>query len=102
VCPLVAVPRLVRGKDTKTAFVRCQLDVSTAGTAVIRLNGTRRITLWLDQTIVPAKEAIELQLTASVHMLRFAVDLGERRDGLGCELDDKPGTTAQVCFVGGK
>jgi putative heme-binding domain-containing protein len=100
--PLDDVPRALPGKDRQTGFARCQLDVTTAGTAVIKLNGTGGITLWLDQTRVPVQEATELKLTTGVHTLTVAVDFSQRRTGLRIELDDKPGATAQVRMVGGK
>lgn len=100
--PLDDVPLSKPGKDKQVGFIRCQLDVTTAGQAVIRLNDTSGITLWLDQTRVPVKEAIELKLSAGVHTLTFAVDFSERRTGLRCQMDDKPEATAQVRMVRGK
>jgi putative heme-binding domain-containing protein len=101
--PLDDIPRIALAKGMKAGVVRCQLDVSTEGTAVLRLNGTGGLRLWLDQTALPLKDdAVELKLSPGLHTLTFAVDFSPRKEGLRCELDDKPGATARVRLVGGK
>jgi hypothetical protein len=101
--PIDEMPRLSPAKDVMAGIVRCQLDVSTEGTAVIRLNGTSGLRLWLDRTSVPLKDdATELKLNAGLHSLTFVVDFAQRKEGLRCELDDKPGATARARMVAGK
>jgi putative heme-binding domain-containing protein len=103
ILPPAEVPRLDLGKDADpAAVVRCQLDVTTPGAALLRLNGAKGVRLWLDRKPVDAKEATELNLSAGVHTLTFALDLAERKDALRCELDDAPGSPARVRVVGGK
>jgi hypothetical protein len=84
------------------SLVRCQFDVTTAGSFVVRLNSAKGLTLWVDQNPIEAKESLELNLPAGLHTLTFVVDRNARRDGLRCELDDKPGSPARVRVVGGK
>jgi putative heme-binding domain-containing protein len=100
--PLDDVPRQELGKDAKLAVVRCQLDATTPGAVLLRLNGARGVRLWLDRKPVDVKEATQLTLPAGVHTLTFAVDAAQRREPLRCELDDTPGSDARVRVVGGK
>jgi len=96
------VSRFELSQDAKIGFIRCQLDVSTAGMAVLKLRNVKGVTLWLDQTLLPVSESVELKLAAGIHTLTFALDLRERREGWSAILDDKTGVTAQVRIVGGK
>jgi putative heme-binding domain-containing protein len=100
--PSEDLPRLAVGKGAHTGIARCQLDVSTAGTVVLKLNAVKGLALWLDGKSIPIKDATELNLTKGIHTLTFAVDLSERKEGLRCELDDAPGSEAQARMVGGK
>jgi hypothetical protein len=68
----------------------------------VRLNSAKGLALWVNQNPVEAKESLELNLPAGLHTLTFVVDRNVRRDGLRCELDDKPGSPARVRVVGGK
>jgi putative heme-binding domain-containing protein len=97
--PLGDLPRLEGGT---TAVVRCQVEASTPGPVVLRLNTARALRLWLDRKPIEVKDATELNLTAGVHTLTFAVDLGQRKEALRCELEDQPGSAARVRVVGGK
>ena len=83
-------------------MVRCQVEASTPGPVVLRLNAAKGLRLWLDRKPVDVKDATELGLPAGVHTLTFAVDLGQRKEALRCELDDRPGSAARVRVVGGK
>jgi putative heme-binding domain-containing protein len=106
VLPLDAIPQLIPrqgiDKDARpVGFVRCQLDVTTPGKVLLRLNVAKGLTLWLDGVPLEAREATVLDLTIGLHRLTFAVD-GVRTEGLRCEVDDQPGSKAQVRVVGGK
>jgi putative heme-binding domain-containing protein len=97
------LPRLDAGKDAGAAVVvRCEVEASTPGPVVLRLNTAKGLRLWLDGKPVEAKEATELDVPAGAHTLTFAVDLGQRKEPLRCELEDKPGSPARVRVVGGK
>ena len=103
VLPLQDLPRLDLGKEAgEAAVVRCQVEASTPGPVLLRLNTAAGLRLWLDRKPVEVKDATELTLTAGVHTLTFAVDLGRRTEPLRCELDDAPGSAARVRVVGGK
>ncbi len=100
--PLEDVPRLDLRQDAAFAVVRCQLEASTPGPVVLRLNTAQGLRLWLDRKAVEATEVTELDLPAGVHTLTFVVDLGQRKAPLRCELEDKAGSAARVRMVGGK
>jgi hypothetical protein len=99
VLPLEDLPRSGGGE---AAVVRCQVEASTPGPVVLRLNTAKGLRLWLDRKPLEVKDATELNLTPGVHTLTFAVDLGQRKEALRCELEDQPGSAARVRVVGGK
>jgi len=101
--PLTDLPRLEVGPDRiQMAIVRFQLDVTTAGPALLKFNETRGLTLWLNQTIVPLREATELNLPLGVQTVTLGIDLSQRKEPLLCEVEDKPGSPARLRVVGGK
>ena len=66
----------------ETAVVRCQVEASTPGPVILRLNTAKGLRLWLDRKSVEVKDSTELNLTPGVHTLTFAVDLSERKEAL--------------------
>jgi len=101
--PLADVPSFSLGKEKHpVSLVRCQVDVTTAGPFLVRLNSTKGLKLWIDQNPVAVKETLEVNLPVGMHALTFVVDREERREGLRCELEDKAGSSARVRVVGGK
>ncbi len=86
----------------RTGFARSQIDVTTPGRVRLTLNSPRGLSLWLDGTSVEPRAAIDLDLTAGLHTLTFAVKPGERAEGLRCTLDDLPGSPARARVVVGK
>jgi putative heme-binding domain-containing protein len=103
VLPLADAPLFQLGQDKhKVSLIRCQVDVTTSGPFVVRFNSTKGLSLWIDQNPAAIKETLELILPVGLHTLSFVVDRDIRRDGLRCELDDKPGSPARVRVVGGK
>jgi putative heme-binding domain-containing protein len=92
---------LGRGK-TIVSLIRCQVDVTTAGSFIVRINSTKGLKLWVDQNPVAVKETLELSLPIGSHSLTFVVDRKERREGLRCELKDRPGSPARFRVVAGK
>jgi putative heme-binding domain-containing protein len=100
VLPPGDVPLLT--KEPALGFVRAQFDATTPGPVLLRFNGTKGLTLWLDGKPLDAKETTEMNLTAGVHTLTIAVDASLRKDPLRVELDDKPDSPARVHVVGGK
>jgi len=101
--PLDAVPRFKMNKERGTVgFIRYQLDVSTGGKVKLRLNSAAGLRLWVDKEPVEAQKEMVLDLASGVHTLTFAVDLGKRKKGMRCELNDVSGSKARVRIVGGK
>jgi putative heme-binding domain-containing protein len=103
ILPLADVPSFALGKDKHAvSLVRCHVDVTTAGPFLVRLNSPKGLKLWIDQTPAPVKETLELNLPIGTHTLTFVIDRDERREGLRCEVKDKPGSLARVRVVAGK
>jgi len=101
--PLAEAPLFRLGQDKRgVSLIRCQLDVTTAGPVLVRLNSAKGLQLWVDRDPVAVKEALELSLTVGLHTLTFVVDRDLWHDALRCELEDKPGSPARVRVVGGK
>jgi putative heme-binding domain-containing protein len=100
--PLDAMePIAVRFQSKSYGFARCHLTVTTPGAVIVRLGAATGLKVWLDGKSMPAAERLRINLSSGQHTLTIAVDLDDRRDGLTCELDDEPGSPAQVQFVGG-
>jgi hypothetical protein len=86
--------------DSSTAFVRCLVEVTTAGKLGIDLQDSRGLTLWVDGTPTKVGAAVPLELAQGIHELTFRVDLKQRPDALlHCELTDLAGSAAQANFV---
>jgi hypothetical protein len=107
VLPMDALPvfqfRKQQGNETdKISFVRCQLDASSTGKVKLLLSPTAGLTIWLDRVPVEAKGELVLDLAPGMHTLTLAINLGQRQEGLRCELDEVAGSPASVRIVGGK
>jgi putative heme-binding domain-containing protein len=105
--PIADVPLFKMGTGAEkqvvlASFVRCQLDVTTAGKAKLLLNSAKGVKGWLDGEPVEAREEMPLDLGPGTHTLTFAVDRGSRTEALRVELDDVPGSPARLRVVGGK
>lgn len=101
--PLTDAPSFSLGKGKHAvSLIRCQVDVTTSGPFLVRLNTTKGLKLWVDRNPIAVKETLEVDLPVGLHTLTFVVDRAERREGLRCELTDKPGSPARVRVVGGK
>ena len=89
--------------DGSVAFVRCTLEVTTAGKLGLDLHDARGLTLWVDGQLTETRNSTTLNLVAGMHVLTFRVDLKVRPDApLRCELADMPGSAGQARFVGGR
>jgi putative heme-binding domain-containing protein len=86
----------------KLGVVRCQLDATAGGRVLLRLNGGKGLTAWLDRTPVEVREATEVTVPPGTHTLTFSVDARSHGDALRVELDDVPGSPARVRVLGGK
>jgi putative heme-binding domain-containing protein len=101
--PLAELPRFEsKGNLNDAAFVRFQLDVSTAGKVKLLVNSAAGLTAWLDGVPAEATETMVLDLKTGPHTLTLAIYLTKRKEGLRVELDDVSGSPARVRIVGGK
>jgi len=101
--PVDDLPQLKPHRETPpTSFVRCELEVTTPGTVVIRLNSTKGIEFWLDSKPTPIAAELNLNLASGKHTLTFAIDRVARTDALQLTLDDAPNSPAQAQLVSGK
>jgi hypothetical protein len=100
--PVMRLQRYPSKEEMQLAFVRCQLDVTTAGPARLRLNSTPGLKAWLDGAPVEVSTEMRLDLGAGVRTLTWAIDLDQRREPLRVELDDVPGSPARMAVVNGK
>ncbi len=103
VLPIADAPLFRLGPEKRgVSLVRCQVDVTTAGPVLVRLNSAKGLKLWTDDNPLSVKDALELNLPIGSHTLTFVIDRDLRHEGLRCELEDKPGSPARVRVVGGK
>ncbi|MEX1232233.1 MAG: PVC-type heme-binding CxxCH protein [Planctomycetaceae bacterium] len=99
--PDFTTPALSKAGKRGVAFVRFELDVSTAGPLKIVPNSTSGLTAWIDGTPLNwQKESIDF--TTGVHAIVIAVDLAQRDESLRVELIELPDSPARVQFVLGK
>ncbi|HLJ95716.1 MAG TPA: PVC-type heme-binding CxxCH protein [Gemmataceae bacterium] len=92
----------LRNHSGEIATIRCHLQASSPGKVRLRLNSAEGLELRLDRTPVEMTGEVLLDLAPGIHRLTFTINLTQRRDGLRCELDDVPGSAAQVQIVTGK
>ncbi len=85
------------------AGLRLHLDVTTGGKVRLKFNSVKGASFWIDRTPIAATdEMLAFEMSPGLHTLTVALDLTERRDGLTCELEDVPGSSARARIVGGK
>jgi hypothetical protein len=104
--PTEKLPEIARNRVKPgakgTAFIRCELNVTTAGKCQLLLNETTGLSLWLNDKPVTLADVITLDLTKGTQRLTFGIDLSERTTGLRVEVADVEGSDAVVRVVGGK
>lgn len=101
--PIAGLPQLKPHQETPwTSFVRCDIEVTTPGAVIIRLNSSAGLECWLDSKPTPVQSEMQLELASGKHALTFAIDRGRRSDPLQLTLDDVPGSAAQAQLVAGK
>lgn len=101
--PLAELPKFTVWNDTAPqSVVRFQLDVTTAGTAKLKLNSVNGLTVYVgNQPVEPRAETV-LDLKAGVQTVTVLIDRSKRTDDLRIELDDVEKSPARVSVVGGK
>lgn len=101
--PVEDLPQFQPHKDTDpTSFVRCQLDVTTAGTAQIEFNSIDGLSMWLDGRPLQIAPKLKLDLNPGIHTLTLDIRHKNRSEPLRLQLNDVVGSAAQVQFVSGK
>jgi putative heme-binding domain-containing protein len=86
----------------KVGFVRCTLNVTTAGQVGLSVNETKGLQIWVDGNPIDASTKLTLPFEVGTHRITFAVNLLTRSAPLRVELIDVSGSTAQAQFAGGK
>lgn len=86
----------------KVGFLRCRVNVTTAGAVGLALGETQGLQLWVDGKPVDVREKLDLPLSAGEHIVTFSVNLLTRKSPVRLELYDVPGSAAQAQFVSGK
>lgn len=83
-------------------FLRCRMNVTTAGSVGLALNDTTGLQLWLDGKPLEARDRQDVPLGQGEHQITLSVNLLTRKTPVRLELVDAPGSAAQVQFVSGK
>jgi len=101
--PLDSLPRVKADRNSTTfAFVRFQLDVSAGGPTKLMLNSPSGLSIWLNGEPVDAQNQFNLDMKPGLHTVTIGVDLERRKEGIRCELEDLPSSSARVRIVAGK
>jgi putative heme-binding domain-containing protein len=86
----------------KVGFLRCRINVTTAGPVGLAVGDTTGLQLWLDGKPIDARDKQELPLSAGEHRVTVSVNLLTRKSPVRLELYDVAGSNVQVQFVSGK
>jgi len=94
---------IVQMGQPRTAFLRCQLEVTTAGDVQLQFDPASGITAWLDGSPTPLDSGkLSSPLSLGLHTLTLAVEVERLDRGLRVELVDQGQFPAQVQIVGGR
>ena len=88
--------------DRKFGFVRCTINVTTAGEVGVLLNDASGLDIWVDGKPHEPATKLTIPLEVGIHRITFGVNLLTRTLPLRAELTDIAGSSAQAQFVGGK
>ncbi len=86
----------------QVGFVRCRLNVTSAGSVGLAINDVKGLQMWVDGRPMDVRDRQELPVSAGEHRVTFSVDLRTQREPLRVELFDAAGSKAQAQFVAGK
>lgn len=102
--PLDGLPTFVPHQGNEpTTFLRCQLDVSTPGPVKLKFVHGGKLALWVDGKPTPIeKNEANVELPSGQRTLTLASSSAARTIQLRLELEDVPGSKAQVQIVSGK
>ena len=88
--------------DRKFGFVRCMINVTTAGLVGLNLNDAGGLEIWVDGKPLDPATRLTIPLDVGIHRITFGVNLLTRAAPLRVELNDIEGSNAQAQFVGTK
>lgn len=86
----------------KVGFLRCRLNVSTAGVVGLAAGDVSGLQFWLDGKPIDPHERQNLPLSTGEHVITVSINLLTRKTPVRLELFDVAGSAAQVQFLGGK
>ncbi len=100
VLPLADLP-VIKRWDQRLAFVRFQIDVTTAGRFTFQLGDVAGLELWADDKSLKVASETTAELSAGPHTLTVAIDLAKRTAPLRIELAPGSGSTGKATILGG-
>jgi putative heme-binding domain-containing protein len=100
--PVNDLPQIEGADGPAASFVRCQLDVGSAGRLKVKLNSDRGIALWIDGRPIPPLSEMDKEFAAGPHTLLLLIRHHQRSEPLKLELGDVAGSTARAQFAVGK
>ena len=104
--PFGELPELsIRNRTAEGArgvsFVRCELNVTTAGPATLQLGDVTGLSCWLDLEPLDLTETTQIELTPGRHRLTFSIDRSLRDNELTLRIESPEGG-AGIEIIGGK
>jgi putative heme-binding domain-containing protein len=98
---LDSLPRLRTGSNSQSfAFARFQLDATAGGPIKLALNSSIGLSIWIDGEPVDAQSNLDVK--PGLRTITIVVDLDQRKEGIRCEMEDLPSSSARVRIVAGK
>lgn len=86
----------------KVGFLRCRLNVTTAGAVGLQIDNPEGLQLWIDGKPIDVQQKQEQAFTVGEHVITLSVNLLTRKVPVRMELFDVAGSAAQAQFVSGK
>jgi putative heme-binding domain-containing protein len=99
---LLPLEALGSSPDGTSARVRTEIEVTTPGKILLRLNSIEGLSLGVGAKMIPLKPETILDLPRGMHNLTFLIDLRKRREGLKVELDEVPGSPGRAQVLAGR
>ncbi|WP_166826922.1 PVC-type heme-binding CxxCH protein [Thalassoroseus pseudoceratinae] len=100
--PVMNQLRGPRSGEPVVAFARTELDVTTEGEVVLRLNSPNGLRIWLDSKPLEPAESMTVPLKTGRHWLTVAVLTEHRKKPVRLELQPATDSKAQAKFIAGK
>jgi putative heme-binding domain-containing protein len=101
--PLSELPKFsVWANTAEQTVLRFQLDVTTPGKVMLKLNDSSGLSLYLGATPLEVKTDTLLDLKTGVQTITAIIDRSVRRQDVRVELEDVQNSPARVAIIGGK